>query len=67
MKHIVRFIGPKDDVELEADGISVQAPGLFILAKNNQAVGLFPIGAVAGVWTPDGPAQIQLAEGVVLP
>ena len=61
MKHIIRFGNGSTDIEIDADTVAIQPPGLFILVKNGEAVGSFPIHAVAGVWTPDGPAQVKLA------
>ena len=67
MKHIIRFNAPKDDLELEADTVAIQPPGLIVLVKDQQIIGTFNIGAVAGVWTPDGPSQVVLpAPGVQL-
>lgn len=72
MKHIIRFAAGSaatgaETLELDADSIQVQPPGLLVLVKDNQAVGTFPLHGISGVWTPDGPAQVQLATpGVTL-
>lgn len=61
MKHIIRFNAPKDDLELDADTVALNPPGVFLFVKDQSIIGTFPIGSVAGIWTPDGPAQVTLA------
>jgi hypothetical protein len=67
MKHLIRFTASTDTIELDADTLAIQQPGVFVLVSKEQVVGTFPIHAIAGIWTPDGPAQVQLATpGVTL-
>ena len=59
MKYTIKFTNPDSQpVEIEGDGIQLEAPGVVIIGKNKQMVGLFPIHAVAGVYSTDGPNKV---------
>ena len=65
MKHTVIFNAPKDNLELDADSIAIQPPGLFVAVKDQQVVAMFPIGSIAGIHTPDGLSQVVIPTGGV--